>query len=64
MVLPTATLSHAIPKKVVTFCISTVVFPVPPSEVACRLVSISQKELLTVSKDSYHLWRFAHPNAH
>ena len=49
---PTATMSHAAPEKVVMFCISTVVLPVPPAEVACPLVSVSQKELLTASKDS------------
>jgi hypothetical protein len=60
---PTAPMSHAAPEKVVMFCISTVVLPVPPSEVACPLVSVSEKELLTASKDSLHLWCFAHPNA-
>ena len=39
---------HAAPEKMVIFFISAVVLPVPPSEVACPLVSISQKELLTV----------------
>ena len=48
----TAMMCHVAPENVVILFISAVVLPVPPAEVACPLVSVSQKELLTASKDS------------
>ena len=48
--LATTMMLHAAPEKVAMSCISVVFLPVPPSEVACPLVFVSQKEILTAPK--------------
>ncbi len=49
--LATAVMFQPALEKVAMFFISAVVLPVPPSEVACPLVWVSQKELITAPYD-------------